>query len=136
MNKPFVAFLALMLAASWSWAQEQPKPKPAPEKRGHHEEPPDEEEDLTPEKALAMLKEVNGLMGKSEELLNDSAKGKALATEAEIVKKLKELLKEESDSAAIQKQILEKIAKLMQKSEGSQKDAIERMAEIIRKAKS
>lgn len=133
-KKAFLGMVALTLVASWAWAQEKP-PAPKQDKHGH-DEPPEDEDELTPEKALAMLKEVNGLMTKSEELLHDSSKGKALATEAEIAKKLKELLKEEPNPENLQKQIVEKIAKLMQKSEGSQKDAIERMAEIIRKAKS
>ena len=109
------AFLAISL-----W-QEKPAPK-------------EDHEDLTPEKALEMLKEVQGLMTRSEDLLNDSSRGKAVETEDVILKRINELLRD--DPAAAQKKVLEKIAKLMEKSEGSQKDAIERMAEIIRKAKS
>ncbi len=96
--------------------------------------PRDDHEDLTPEKALEMLKEVQGLMTRSEDLLNDSSRGKAAETEDALLKRINDLLKD--DPAAAQKKVLEKIAKLMEKSEGSQKDAIERMAEIIRKAKS
>ncbi len=125
-----------LLAVVPAWAQD-PKP-PAPPDDKFRPETPDDDEDLTPEKALAMLKEVKGLMGKSEELLHDSARGKALATEAELVERLKELLREEqkADPGLLQKQVLEKIQKLMQKSERSQGDAIEKMAEVIRKAKS
>ena len=108
----------LLLAAGAAWGQDKPK---------------DDHEDLTPEKALKMLKEVQDLMTRSEDLLNDSARGKSLETEEETLKRIKELLKD--DPAASQKKTLEKIEKLMSKSEGSQKDAIERMAEIIRKAK-
>jgi len=110
---------AAVLALGFS--QEKPAPK-------------DDHEDLTPEKAIEMLKEVQGLMTRSEDLLNDSSRGKAVETEDVILKRINELLKD--DPAASQKKVLEKIAKLMEKSEGSQKDAIERMAEIIRKAKS
>ena len=96
--------------------------------------PKDEHEDLTPEKAVQMLKEIQGLMTKSEDLLNDSSRGKSVETEDAILQRIHELLKD--DPSATQKKTLEKIAKLMEKSEGSQKDAVEKMAEIIRKAKS
>src|SRR5438552_1495653 len=110
-----------LLLAGVAWAQEKPAPKP-------------DHEDLTPEKAVELLKEVQGLMTLSEDLLNDSSRGKAFETEDAILKRINDLLKD--DPSAAQKKALEKIAKLMEKSEGSQKDAIERMAEIIRKAKS
>ena len=109
---------ALVLAAG---LQEKPAPKA-------------DEEELSPEKAVQLLKEVQGLMTRSEDLLNDSARGKSVETEDAILKRINELLKD--DPAATQKKTLEKIARLMEKSEGSQKDAVERMAELIRKAKS
>ena len=96
-------------------------------------EPKGDDEELTPQKAVQMLKDIQGLMSKSEDLLNDSSRGKSAETEDAILKRINELLKD--DPAASQKKTLEKIAKLMEKSEGSQKDAIEGMAEIIRKAK-
>jgi hypothetical protein len=108
---------ALVLAAG---LQEKPAPKA-------------DEEELSPEKAVQLLKEVQGLMTRSEDLLNDSARGKSVETEDAILKRINELLKD--DPAATQKKTLEKIARLMEKSEGSQKDAVERMAEILRKAK-
>ena len=95
--------------------------------------PKADEEELSAEKAVQMLKEVQGLMARSEDLLNDSSRGKSVETEEAILKRINDLLKD--DPAASQKKTLEKIAKLMEKSEGSQKDAVERMAEIIRKAK-
>jgi hypothetical protein len=116
-----LTWLATSVLAVSLLAQEKPAPK-------------DDHEDLTPEKALEMLKEVQGLMTKSEDLLNDSSRGKALETEEVLLKRINDLLKD--DPAASQKKALEKIAKLMEKSEGSQKNAVERMAEIIRKAKS
>jgi hypothetical protein len=112
---------AFLLVAGAAYAQDKPAPK-------------DDHEDLTPEKAMELLKEVQSLMLKSEDLLNDSSRGKAVETEDAILKRVNELLKD--DPSAAQKKTLEKIEKLMSKSEGSQKDAIERMAEIIRKAKS
>ena len=117
-----MTLLASLLLAGVASVQDKP---PAPK---------DDHEDLTPEKALEMLKEVQGLMTRSEDLLHDSARGKSLETEEAILKRIDDLLKD--DPAANQKKTLEKIEKLMSKSEGSQKDAIERMAEIIRKAKS
>src|SRR5262245_14803985 len=113
---------AFLLVSTLAYAQE----KPAPKKEDH--------EDLTPEKAIEMLKEVQSLMTLSEDLLNDSSRGKAVETEEAIKRRIAELLK--NDPADAQKSALAKIEKLMSKSEGSQKDAVERMAEIIRKAKS
>ena len=113
--RTLVAFLAIAGVA-------QGQDKPAPD----HEE-------LTPEKAMVMLKEVQDLMARSEELLHDSSRGKAMETEEMILKRIHELLKD--DPSVAQKMTLEKIEKLMEKSQGSQKDAIERMAEVIRKVK-
>jgi ElaB/YqjD/DUF883 family membrane-anchored ribosome-binding protein len=96
--------------------------------------PKEDHEDLTPQKAIELLKEVQNLMTLSEDLLNDSSRGKAMETEEAIRKRIHDLLKD--DPAAAQKSALQKIERLMTKSEGSQKDAVERMAEIIRKAKS
>jgi hypothetical protein len=93
-----------------------------------------EEEELSPQKAVELLKEVQGLMTRSEDLLNDSARGKSVETEDAILRRINDLLKD--DPQAAQKKTLEKIARLMEKSEGSQKDAVERMAEVLRKAKS
>ncbi len=98
------------------------------------ETPPGEDEDqLTPEQAMEMLNDIHGLMEKSAELLNDSSRGKALETEKEILERLEKEFKD--DPAALQKQITEKVKKLMQRSEKKQKDAIEKLNEIIKKAK-
>jgi uncharacterized protein YoaH (UPF0181 family) len=122
--KNWLAGLALALAAaSPAWAQEG---QPAPGKP--------EEEELTPEKAIQLLKETQGLMAKAEELLNESSRGKAIETEKGIVERINELLKDEPQAA--QKKALEKIERLMSKSEGSQKNAIDKIDEIIKKAKS
>ena len=110
-----------LLIGGAAFAQDKPAPK-------------EEHEDLTPEKAIELLKEVQSLMTRSEDLLNDSSRGKALETEDAILRRIDDLLKD--DPSAAQKKALEKIEKLMAKSEGSQKDAVERMAEIIRKTKS
>src|SRR5690242_10468894 len=92
---------------------------------------PKVEEEITPEKAIEMLKEVQALMTRSEDLLNDSSRGKSAETEEAILKRINDLLKD--DPAATQKKTLEKIAKLMEKSEGQQKDAVDKMADIIKK---
>ena len=116
-----------MLAAIMAmalWAQEG---QPPPGK-------PEEQEDLTPEKALQLLKETRDLMAKAEDLLNESSRGKAIETEKGIVDRINELLKDEPEAA--QKKALEKIERLMSKSQGSQKSAIDKIDEIIKKAKS
>ena len=126
------------LWAGTAYPQDKPQ-DPKPDEKFRPEAPKkDEEEDLTPEKALQMLKEVNELQDLAAELLNATARGKALETEQALLQKLKGLLKEDDkkDSESAQKKILEKIERLMGKSEGSQKDAADKMGEIIRKAKS
>jgi hypothetical protein len=94
----------------------------------------DDEDQLTPEQAMEMLKDIQGMMTKAEELLNDSSRGKALETEEELIKKLQNELKD--DPSAPTKQILEKVKKLNERTEKKQKDAIEKLAELIKKAKS
>jgi len=91
------------------------------------------EAELSPEQALGMLKEVQGLMAKAEELLHDSSQGRAVETEAELLKRVNDLLKD--DPAASQQKVLQKIAKLMEKSEGQQKDAVDKMGDVIRRIK-
>lgn len=114
-----------------AYAQEgPPDPRKAPPA-------PQEEEELTPEKAMELLRETHQLMQLAEELLNGTAQGKALETEEALLARLKELLTEEPPAGAgdAQKKAIRKIERLMQKSEGSQQGALERLAEIIRKAK-
>ena len=120
-----VAFLFTLAAAGW--AQEEPKSDPKNEKD-------DDEDQLTPEQAMEMLKDIQGMMSKAEELLNDSSRGKALATEEDLIKKLEKEFKD--DPTALQKQILEKVKKLNERTEKKQKDAIDKLAELIKKAKS
>ena len=121
--KVWLAIAALALSSP-AWAQEG---QPPPGK-------PEEQEDLTPEKALQLLKETRDLMAKAEDLLNESSRGKAIETEKGIVERINELLKDEPEAA--QKKALEKIERLMSKSQGSQKGAIDKIDEIIKKAKS
>ncbi len=136
------ASAAVVLALALSgWAQEGQVPPQVPKTdkqddkfRPEAPKEGEEEEELTPEQAMAMLKEVRGLMDRSEELLNDSARGKSLETEAEILKKIDTLLKD--DPSAAQKQIVQKIEKLLGKTEGGQKESVDKITEIIRKAKS
>jgi hypothetical protein len=98
------------------------------------EEEGEDEDQLTPEQAMEMLKDIHGLMAKAEDLLNDGSRGKALETEQELLKKLEREFKDEP--AALQRQILEKVKKLTQRSEKKQKDAIDKMQELIKKARS
>jgi hypothetical protein len=121
MSKPWLMTAAILLALG----------APA---LAQDETPAGEDEDqLTPEQAMEMLNDIHGLMEKSAELLNDSSRGKALETEKEILERLEREFKD--DPAALQKQITEKVKKLMQRSEKKQKDAIEKLNDIIKKAK-
>ena len=135
-------WLCLVPFALWggmAFAQDKPQDPPKPDDKFRPETPKkDDEEDLTPEKAMQMLKEVRELQELAAELLLASAQGKALETEQALLSKLKGLLKEEekANPEAAQKKIMEKIERLMGKSEGNQKDAADKMGEIIRKAKS
>jgi len=131
MGRVWAAVFALA-AAGLAGAQDAPKP-PAPQERPGG---PEEEEELTPEKAMQLLKESRDLMGKSEELLLDSSRGKSLEAEKAALERLKKLLEEEKDPSAAQKQILEKIKKLLEKTGKSQDQTIQKINEIIRKARS
>jgi hypothetical protein len=68
-----------------------------------------QEDELTPAQTLELLQEAHRLMGKAEELLNDSSRGRRL---------------------------LETIEKLVGKAEKSEKDAADKLGEILRKARS
>jgi hypothetical protein len=139
-----LSWLSLVPFALWAGTalaqdKQDPPEKPKPDDKFRPETPKkDEEEELTPEKAMQMLREVRELQELAAELLNASAQGKALSTEQALIDKLKTLLKDEekSNPEAAQKKILEKIERLMGKSEGNQKDAVDKMGEIIRKVKS
>jgi uncharacterized membrane-anchored protein YjiN (DUF445 family) len=119
---------AFLLAFGAAWAQDDDKFRPEKGK---------EEEELTPEQAMKMLQEAQELMLRCEELLNDSSRGKALEAESELLKKLAELLKEEEkkDPELVQKRILEMIQRMLQKTEKKQQDTIEKLNEIIKRAK-
>lgn len=112
----------VLFTASAAWAQEPPSPKGT------------DHQHLDPGEAIRLLHETQTLMERSEGILNDSSRGKAAQTEAMILARIENLLKE--DPSAAQKAILEKIAKLMEKSEATQKDAIQRMEKILKDAKS
>lgn len=90
----------------------------------------DDEDQLTPEQAMEMLKDIYALMGKAEEYLNDSSRGKALETDRELLERFNR-----DFPSDIQKAILEKVKKLTERTEKKQKDAIDKLAEIIKKAK-
>jgi hypothetical protein len=97
-------------------------------------ERPPQEPTLTPEEAVKMLQEIYGLMGQAEILLNDAARGEALATEKEVLAKIDELIKQMDQAAAKQKAILGKIGGLLEKSKGEQKGSIDKINELIRRA--
>lgn len=115
---PILSVAFLFACGAFAWAQEDEG---------------EDDDQLTPEEAMEMLKDIHGMMRKSAELLNDSSRGKALETEEEILKKLETEFKD--DPSAMQKQILEKIQKLTKRSEQKQKDAIDKLTELIKKAK-
>ena len=133
-----LASFALWTGTALAQGKQDPE-KPKPDDKFRPEAPKkDEEDDLKPEQIMQMLKEVRELQELAAELLNASAQGKALETEQALLHNLKRLLEEDkkADPQAAQKKILEKIERLMGKSEGNQKDAVDKMGEIIRKAKS
>ena len=92
-----------------------------------------QEDELTPEQAMEMLADAHKMMGKAEELLNDSSRGKALETEKALLEKLQRELKDEPET--LQQRILGKVGKLVEKAEKKERDAIDKLAEIIKKAK-
>ena len=125
--------LVLALGAGAVAAQDEKTPPGDDEKYRPEDEREKPDDDLTPEQAMAMLKEIQGLMGKSEELLNDSSRGKALETEEDLLKRLSELLK---DDETAQKQILVMIKRLMEKTQKHQQESVQKLGDIIRRAKS
>ena len=118
----------VLSAAVWlaGLAQETPPPAPKPA-------PEAQEKELTPEEALKILEQCQGLMEQAETLLNDSARGKTLLAQEETARRIEELLKE--DPGLAQKSTLEKIERLMKKSEGTQGSTVEKLADVIRRVK-
>lgn len=104
------------------------------------EQPPKEgeEEELTPQKAIQILREVQSLMQKSEDLLENSSRGKDLLTDEQVMKIILKELEEMKDPnpAEIQKKVVEKLKKLMEKSSGKQKEAADKMTELVKKIQS
>jgi hypothetical protein len=121
-----VAFL-FAIAVPYAYAQEGEKEAP----KGT--EPQEDEDELTPAQAMELLEDAHRMMGKAEELLNDSSRGKALETEKALMERLQRELKDEPD--AMQQRILAKVGKLVEKAEKKEKDAAEKLNEIIKKAK-
>ena len=123
-----IASVAFLFAAAvpFSYAQE-----------GEKEAPPGAEEadedELTPAQAMELLEDAHLMMEKAELLLNDSSRGKALETQKDLMERLQRELKDEP--GALQKRILEKVGKLVEKAEKKEKDAVDKLGEIIKKAK-
>src|SRR4026208_1406145 len=82
---------------------------------------------------LAPRAGARGRRGRAEEPLNDSSRGKAIETEKALIERLERELKDEP--GALQKRILEKGRKRAEKAEKKEKDAAEKLGEIIKKAK-
>lgn len=124
---PVFAVAALFaIAVPYAFAQEGEKePPPGVE--------PDEEDELTPAQAMELLEDAHRMMGKAEEHLNDSSRGKALETDKALLERLQRELKDEPGT--LQKRILEKIGRLVEKAEKKEKDAADKLGEIIKKAK-
>lgn len=132
MRKWMMTIAALALVAvpfAPVWAQDEPAPDQPQDPK---EKQPEVEPPVTPEEAIEMLKEIHGLMEKAEEHLNDSSRGEALATEEEVMKKIDALLKDEGPEAA-QKSILQKIEKLLKRTEKKQGKSIDRINELLRR---
>ena len=125
---------AFSLLAGTVWAQAE-KPERLPEA------PPDQEQEkdafLSPEEALELLKAIEAYMVKAEDALDASSQGKALLAGDRAIPLLQELLElpEPPDAASLQKNALETIEKLMKKSESKQQGAIDKLAELIKKAR-
>lgn len=121
-----IALFAALLSPALAWAQEQPPLPPLP--------PQEEAQPLTPQEVQKMLQEIYDLMGDAEAQLNDAARGEALKSEADVVKRIEELLKETNAAAAGQKAILQKIQKLMGGSKQKQQGSIDKINELIKRA--
>ena len=134
---------ALLILCGYAIAQDDGgKPNvPSPKSEEHNDKVPkpdaDEEKELTPEEAVKLLGEIVDLMRLSEEMLNDSSMGSAIEKDAETLKKIEELLKDEQDKepSTAQGEALKKIEKLLRKTEKKQTQAIDRINEIIKRAK-
>jgi hypothetical protein len=102
-------------------------------------EMPAEEQEMTPEEAMKLLKEAQTLMGRSAELLQDSSRGKALETDRELLEKIEKLLGEEDNEektpTSMQGKVLKLIRNLLRKSEKKQQNSLEKIKEVIRRAK-
>lgn len=131
MRKWMVWTAAFALLGGAAWAQGD-KP-PVPDDKFRPDAPEDAEPILPPEEALKMLKEVEGLMDQATELLHDSSYGKSLETEKELLAKIDKLL--DQDPAEAQKRVLAKIEKLLSRTQGNQSGAVDKINEIIRRAR-
>lgn len=124
-----MSLIAAILALALQNPPAPPAPKPPPEKQ--------EEKELTPEEAIEILKECSKLMEEAEALLNDSSRGKALGSEKATLERINKLLGTPPPKSAEeeQKQVLEKIEKLMGKSQKSQGDTVDKLGDVIRRAR-
>lgn len=133
MWKPGLCVLAALLGiftVSDAWAQEN-DPKKGDLFRP--EDPQEEDDALTPEQAMQVLREIQDLMRTAAELLNDSARGKAIEADKDVIERLEKLLKE--DKETLQKSVVQKIERLMRKAELREKQVIEKLQDLIKRAR-
>jgi hypothetical protein len=129
-----MAPLALWAGAALAQDRPVPPPKDAPTPRPQAPGRQGDEE-LTPERAMTLLREVRELQDRAAELLGASAEGKALETERALDPRRKGVFEGRDTAEEAQTRILERIERLLGKSEGRQRDAAAKMAEILRRAK-
>jgi len=137
-NLIWLASLSFALVPPSAYSQDKPDPQPGKkqgEPRDKFRPGPDPagERELTPEETRLILEECRKLMAQSAQFLNDSSRGKALGTEKELIDKIDRLL--QKDSADLQERVLEIIQQLMGRTEKSQGDAVEKLADVIRRAR-
>lgn len=82
--------------------------------------------------ALGALKEIQRIMGESEESLHGASLGKGVLTQKEILKRLRDL---EQDPEKLQKEVLKLVDRLLKRSEKDQDEVIKRLARLIKKSK-
>lgn len=127
-------------------AQEREGVKPSPpaenplQKHDDQKKAPEKDEGLTPEEIIERLKEITKLMETSEEFLTYSSQGETLKTQKEIIEKIAKLLKQEGNpppqsSSDLQKDVMKMLDQLMKKTEKNQKGTLDKIDELIKKAK-
>lgn len=89
----------------------------------------DDEDQLTPAQVREALQDIHRMMELAERLLNDSSRGRALETEQALLDRYRDQFGD------VPLDVLEKVRKLAERAEKKQKDVIDRLAELIKKAR-